>query len=224
MTQNIPIDVIHLGMQEYLPTYEAMKEYTQNRDDTSADQIWVLEHPPVFTLGLAGEIKHLLEPNSSIEVVQVDRGGQITYHGPGQLIVYLLINLKRHHLFVRTLVHKMEEAIIQTLAFYGVIAIRKAGAPGIYLSDSNEGFETLAGAKIAALGLKVTKHCTYHGLSLNVSMDLKPFSAINPCGFAGLQTVDLATLNKNISMNEVAQTLVKHLLFQLEKDERLGKQ
>ena len=209
------IEVLQLGVQDYLSTYEAMKDFTQRRNESTIDQIWVLEHPPVFTLGLAGEMQHLLDENSEIPLVRVDRGGQITYHGPGQLVIYLLLNLKRQQLFVRELVNKIEQAVIDTLLQLDVYAERKPGAPGIYLNDQNHGFEYLAGAKIAALGLKVTKQCTYHGLSLNVNMDLKPFEMINPCGYPGMQTVDLATLNKNKTLLEVSDIIIHQLTSQL---------
>jgi len=216
MTSNA-VEVINLGLQDYLTTYEAMKIFTQQRTESTKDQIWILEHPPVFTLGLAGENKHLLVQNSGIPLVSVDRGGQITYHGPGQLVIYLLINLKRQNLYVREFVNKIEQAIIDTLTQLHVYAERKAGAPGIYLNDKNSGYEHLSGAKIAALGLKITKQCSYHGLSLNVKMDLKPFEMINPCGYQGMQTVDLATLNKNITVLEVSDTLVTQLNRQLQQ-------
>jgi len=216
MTSNA-VEVINLGLQDYLTTYEAMKIFTQQRTESTKDQIWILEHLPVFTLGLAGENKHLLVQNSGIPLVSVDRGGQITYHGPGQLVIYLLINLKRQNLYVREFVNKIEQAIIDTLSQLDVYAERKAGAPGIYLNDKNSGYEHLSGAKIAALGLKITKQCSYHGLSLNVKMDLKPFEMINPCGYQGMQTVDLATLNKNITVLEVSDTLVTQLNRQLQQ-------
>jgi lipoyl(octanoyl) transferase len=149
--------------------------------------------------------------------VKVDRGGQITYHGPGQIIVYLLINLKRQNLFVREFVHKIEQATIDTLLQYGVHTERIPGAAGIYLNEQSSGFKHLKGAKIAALGLKITKQCSYHGLSLNVDMDLSPFKGINPCGYQGLQTIDLATLNKKLSISEVSDTLIEHLKIQLGK-------
>lgn len=211
------IEVLHLGEQDYQISFDAMRHYTQNRDHSSSDQIWVVEHPPVYTLGQAGDIHHLLDINTQIPVVKVDRGGQITYHGPGQVVLYLLINLKRRNLFVRELVNKMEQAIIDSLLHYGVYTERIQGAPGIYLNDQNSGFEYLSGAKIAALGLKITKQCSYHGLSLNVDMDLSPFKGINPCGYQGLQTIDLATLNKKLTTKEVSDTLVIHLKNQLEK-------
>jgi lipoyl(octanoyl) transferase len=216
MTSNA-VEVKYLGLQDYLTTYEAMKVFTQKRTEFTKDQIWVLEHPSVFTLGLAGENKHLLDQNSGIPLVPVDRGGQITYHGPGQLVVYLLLNLKRQNLYVREFVNKIEQAVIDTLAQLEVHAERKSGAPGIYLNDKNSGYEHLSGAKIAALGLKITKQCSYHGLSLNVKMDLKPFEMINPCGYEGLQTVDLATLNKNVTILEVSDTLIKQLNRQLQQ-------
>lgn len=209
---NAPVlEVLHLGLQEYSQTYERMKAYTASRDESSPDQFWLVEHPPVFTLGQAGDEAHLIDPQSEIQLVKVDRGGQITYHGPGQIVVYLLLDLKRHGFFVKALVNAMEQAIIDTLAEYGIAAERKPGAPGIYLSSNQAGFEYLQGAKIAALGLKISKHCSYHGLALNLDMDLKPFQAINPCGYEGMKTIDMATLGVKRPWGEVADCLVLHL-------------
>lgn len=205
-----------LGLQEYLPTYEAMKSFTESRTSDTPDEIWVLQHPPTYTLGQAGDSAHLLNPNTAIPLVSVNRGGQITYHGPGQIVVYLLLDLKRRHLFVRELVHKIEQTIIDTLADSGIFGTRKSGAPGIYLSDSAQVSETLVGAKIAALGLKVTKQCCYHGLALNVDMDLKPFEAINPCGYEGLKTIDMKSLGVSDNIDIVAKNLLSHLSQQLE--------
>jgi lipoyl(octanoyl) transferase len=205
-----------LGLQEYLPSYEAMKSFTESRTSDTPDEIWVLQHPPTYTLGQAGDSAHLLNPNTAIPLVSVNRGGQITYHGPGQVVVYLLLDLKRRHLFVRELVHRIEQAIIDTLADSGIAGIRKSGAPGIYLSDSPHVSEHLIGAKIAALGLKVTKQCCYHGLALNVDMDLKPFEAINPCGYEGLKTVDMKSLGVSDNIDIVAKNLLSHLSQQLE--------
>ena len=206
----------HLGMQDYLPTYEAMKSFTANRTEEAPDEIWVLQHPPTYTLGQAGDPAHLLKPNTDIPLVPIDRGGQITYHGPGQIVVYLLLDLRRRRLFVRDLVNRIEQAIIDTLADSGVIGVRKAGAPGIYLDGGGDIPEALIGAKIAALGLKVTKQCCYHGLALNVAMDLKPFEAINPCGYAGLRTIDLQTLGLSDNIDIVAKNILSHLSQQLE--------
>ena len=206
----------HLGLQDYLPTYEAMKSFTESRTSTTPDEIWILQHPPTYTLGQAGDRAHLLNATTKIPLVSVNRGGQITYHGPGQVVVYLLLDLKRRHLFVRELVHKIEQAIIDTLADSGIAGTRKSGAPGIYLSSSIQVPENLVGAKIAALGLKVTKQCCYHGLALNVDMDLKPFEAINPCGYAGLKTVDMKSLGVSDNINIVEKNILSHLSQQLE--------
>lgn len=206
----------HLGLQDYLPTYEAMKSFTESRTSTTPDEIWILQHPPTYTLGQAGDRAHLLNATTEIPLVSVNRGGQITYHGPGQVVVYLLLDLKRRHLFVRELVHKIEQAIIDTLADSGIAGTRKSGAPGIYISSSTQVSENLVGAKIAALGLKVTKQCCYHGLALNVDMDLKPFEAINPCGYAGLKTVDMKSLGVSDNINIVEKNILSHLSQQLE--------
>jgi lipoyl(octanoyl) transferase len=210
------IVIRHLGMQEYLPTYEAMKQFTANRDSQTLDEIWVLEHPPVYTLGQAGDPAHLLNPNTAIPLVPIDRGGQITYHGPGQIVVYLLLDLRRRHLFVRDLVSKLEQSVIDTLADFNIFSERHQGAPGIYLSQQDRLVKDLWGAKIAALGLKVTKQCCYHGLALNVDMDLGPFEAINPCGYAGLKTIDMASLGLSDNSDIVVKNLLSHLSQQLE--------
>ncbi len=210
------VQVRHLGLQDYLPTYEAMKKFTAERDATTPDEIWVLEHPSVYTLGQAGDVGHLLVKNSAIPLVPIDRGGQITYHGPGQIVVYLLLDLRRRKLFVRDLVHRIEQAIIDTLSDFKVLGERHPGAPGIYLSQDHPVALELIGAKIAALGLKVTKQCCYHGLALNVRMDLSPFEAINPCGYAGLKTIDLSMLGVSDNMDVVAESLLSHLSKQLE--------
>jgi len=210
------VQVRHLGVQDYLPTYEAMKKFTNERDASTPDEIWVLEHPPVYTLGQAGDLAHLLVKDSAIPLVPIDRGGQITYHGPGQVVVYLLLDLRRRKLFVRDLVNRIEQAIIDTLTDFKVSGERHQGAPGIYLSKDDSIAAHLIGAKIAALGLKVTKQCCYHGLALNVHMDLGPFEAINPCGYPGLKTVDLSSLGVSDNIGAVAKSLLSHLLKQLE--------
>lgn len=183
-----PIQVIDQGRQPYEPCFDAMRAFTAARTSETPDQIWLVEHPPVFTLGQAGDPSHLLAPDDAIPVVRIDRGGQITYHGPGQVVAYLLLDLRRRHLMVRELVHDIEQAVLDTLAAYNLAAERKPGAPGIYLSDGPH-----QGAKIAALGLKIRNGYSYHGVSLNVQMDLNPFLRINPCGYAGLETVDMAS-------------------------------
>jgi lipoyl(octanoyl) transferase len=170
-----------LGQVEYAPTWRAMQAFTTDRNEASSDELWLCEHPPVFTQGLAGKPEHLLR-DIGIPVVKIDRGGQITYHGPGQIVCYLLLDLKRRGLTVKTLVNRMEQAVIDLLAGYGITAERCAGAPGVYVGA----------AKIAALGLKVKRNCCYHGLALNVAMDLSPFAAINPCGYAGMAVTQLS--------------------------------
>ena len=165
----------HLGQVDYLSTWQAMQDFTARRDATATDEIWLLQHPPVYTLGQAGKPEHLLD-DIDIPLVRIDRGGQITYHGPGQVVAYLLVDLKRRGFGVRELVSRMEQAVIDLLAEHGVRGERRADAPGVYV----------AGAKIAALGLRIKHGCSYHGLALNVDMDLSPFSHINPCGYPGM--------------------------------------
>jgi len=172
--------VRHLGLVDYLPTLEAMRTLTAERDETTPDEIWLLQHPQIFTQGQAGKPEHLLAPGD-IPVVQVERGGQVTYHGPGQLVAYLLLDLRRLDLGVRELVTLMEQALVEVLASYGVEAAPKADAPGVYVK----------GDKIASLGLRVRRGCSFHGLALNVDMDMMPFQRINPCGYAGLQMTQL---------------------------------
>lgn len=193
-----------LGLVPYEPTWRAMQEFTRTRGPETPDELWLCEHPPVFTLGLAGKPEHLLR-DVGIPVVKTDRGGQVTYHGPGQIVGYLLLDLKRRGLTVKGLVARIEQAVIDLLAEYGVAASRLEGAPGVYV----------AGAKVAALGLKVKNGCTYHGLSLNVAMDLSPFSAINPCGYEGLAVTSLAELCGETSIDRVGDRLVARLEEQL---------
>lgn len=210
--------VRRLGRVEYAPTVHAMQALTNARTDTTPDELWVLEHPPVFTLGQAGKPEHLIAP-TAIPVVQTDRGGQITYHGPGQVVVYVLIDLRRRGYFVREAVQRIEQAAIDTLAAHGIVAERHAGAPGVYLAQATAGAPQ--GAKISALGLKVRNGCTYHGISLNVAMDLAPFALINPCGYAGMAVTDMASCLPAPEArspqflarvgDELAQQLVQHL-------------
>jgi len=195
--------VQRLGQRDYAATWQAMRAFTERRTADTADEIWLLEHPPVFTLGLNGKPEHLLAPGD-IPLVKTDRGGQVTYHGPGQLIAYLLLDLKRRGLGVKEMVSRMEQAVIDLLAAEGIEGQRRAGAPGIYVE----------GKKIAALGLRVRRGCSYHGLSLNVDMDLAPFSRINPCGFEGLQTTQLRELRPGIDKAQVADELLRQLLRQ----------
>lgn len=187
------LQIIRRGVEAYPASYDAMRAYTDSRTSASPDQLWIVEHPPVFTLGLGADISHVINPHD-IPVVQTDRGGEVTYHGPGQVVIYLLMDLRRNHpgarLFAREFVQRIEQAVIDTLAAYNLAGERKQGAPGIYVSHG-----PWQGAKIAALGLKIRGNgCTYHGVSLNVAMDLTPFSWINPCGYEGLATVDMQTL------------------------------
>ena len=172
-----------LGRRDYLPTLDAMRAYTEARTATTTDEAWLVEHPPVYTLGRAGLTEHVLDPGS-IPVVRADRGGQVTYHGPGQLVVYTLLDLRRRGIGIKDFVHLLEGCVIELLAGHGIEAGRRSGAPGVYV----------AGAKIAALGLRVRHGCSYHGVSLNVDMDLTPFTRINPCGYPGLAVTQLAAL------------------------------
>ncbi|MFC0047710.1 MAG: lipoyl(octanoyl) transferase LipB [Chromatiaceae bacterium] len=178
-----------------------MQQFTDQRDDSTIDEIWLLEHPPVFTQGQAGKAEHLLFPGE-IPVVQVDRGGQVTYHGPGQLVAYVLLNIKRRNLGVRQLVNLIEQSIIDTLAANQVNAYAKSDAPGVYVDEK----------KVASLGLRVRKGCTFHGLALNVDMDLSPFSRINPCGYAGMQMVQSKDLGGPVSMLQAKQQLTAQLV------------
>jgi len=193
-----------LGLQPYTPCLQAMQTFTDSRCKSSEDEIWLLEHEPVFTQGQAGKAEHILQ-QTQVPVVQTDRGGQVTYHAPGQLIAYLLLDLKRLGLGVRQLVTVMEEALVATLAQCGVDARAKADAPGVYVED----------AKIASLGLRVRKGCSFHGLALNIDMDLSPFLAINPCGYPGLNMVQLTDLAVNVDKHEVAQQLLSQLMQRL---------
>lgn len=224
------IDLHRLGRVDYLPTLEAMKSFTAARNtvissqigpgrpSTGPDQLWICEHPPLFTQGLAGKAGHVLNAGD-VPVVQTDRGGQVTYHGPGQVVAYPLLDLKRAGYFVKEYVYRIEEAVIHTLAHFGVTGHRLSGAPGIYVRmDDPFSHAALTGpahpadpfrglGKIAALGIKVSRHCTYHGVSLNVAMDLEPFSRINPCGYAGLLTTDLSTIGVSVSWQDAAEVL-----------------
>jgi lipoyl(octanoyl) transferase len=207
--------VKHLGVADYESTYQAMRDFTQQRDGDTPDEIWILEHPPVFTLGLAGDASNLHSPSNQIPLVQVDRGGEITYHGPGQIVVYLLLDLRRLGIFVKELVSRIEQALIDTLTDFGIQAERHAGAPGIYIAQEGAIPLEYQGAKIAALGLKVSKGCSYHGLALNVSTDLAAFARIHPCGYEGLRTVDMQTLGIKDNIDIISQTLLGHLQKQL---------
>ena len=277
-----PINSINLGKVDYLPTYEAMQNFTAQRTAETPDQLWLCEHPAVYTQGLAGRAEHIFMPGS-IPVVQTNRGGQVTYHGPGQVVAYPLIDLKRAGYFIKEYVYRIEEAVIRTLLHFGVTGHRVAGAPGIYVRLDDPGSHALLPqrpakmeiiqdeevvipeeavipeqavipgltrdpvprehwiadqvrndssrrqlvtvppepdftglGKIAALGIKVSRNCTYHGVALNVAMDLEPYSRINPCGYAGLQTVDLSTIGVHVGWAEAADILGQRLARQLE--------
>ena len=201
-----------LGRADYVPTWDAMRQFTGQRTPESEDELWLVEHPPVFTLGQAGRREHLLAA-TDIPVIATDRGGQITYHGPGQVVAYPLLDLRRLGIFVKDLVFRIEQATIQTLEAYGVDARRVKGAPGVYVpyAPSRAAAEFAGLAKIAALGIKVARGCSYHGLAVNVGMDLRPFSLINPCGYANLPAVDLATLDIQVGWNDAATRLAERL-------------
>jgi lipoyl(octanoyl) transferase len=215
-----PVQVRHLGQADYEPVFAAMRAFTDARTPDTADELWIVEHPPVFTLGLGADRSHVLAPHD-VPVVQTDRGGEVTFHGPGQVVIYLLMDLRRQKpggkLFARQFVTKIEQAIIDVLAAYNLAGERVAGAPGIYMAEGPR-----KGAKIAALGLKVRGNgCTYHGVSLNVAMDLAPFTWINPCGYAGLETVDMRTMGVNAALADVQAALAAELVQQLAPTEFL---
>ncbi len=194
--------VRQLGRQPYEPIFEAMKRFTDDRDQNTQDEIWLVEHDAVFTQGQAGKAEHILMPGD-IPVVQVDRGGQVTYHGPGQQVIYLMLNIKRRKLGVRHLVTAMEEAVVGLLEKYGVTAYPKPDAPGVYVDEK----------KVCSLGLRIRNGCSFHGLALNVNMDLSPFQRINPCGYAGMEMIDTARLNGPTTL-ETAGNELTHLLLE----------
>ncbi len=209
----IPVAVVpeppvirRLGEVPYAPTLERMRGFTQARDNATRDELWLLEHPPVYTVGIAGKTEHWPRADNGIPVLRIDRGGQITYHGPGQLVAYLLLDLRRRGLSVRPLVRRMEQAVIDVLAGYGIAAHGRPEAPGVYVGN----------AKIAALGLRVRNGCCYHGLALNVDADLAPFHAINPCGYPGLEVTRTADLGIRASKEQIGERLVECLLEQLQ--------
>ena len=217
------IDIRQLGRVDYLPTYVAMQDFTAQRIPDGPDALWICEHNPVFTQGLAGKAEHILHNDAAIPVVQTNRGGQVTFHGPGQVVAYPLIDLQRAGYYVKEYVYRVEESVLRTLAHFGVTGHRVAGAPGIYVRlDDPFSHAALTGpahpgdpfrglGKIAALGIKVSRHCTYHGVALNVAMDLEPYSRINPCGYANLQTVDLSTIGVQTTWDEAAGVLASKL-------------
>jgi lipoyl(octanoyl) transferase len=200
----VDIAVKYLGRMEYEPAWRAMQAFTEARGESTADELWVLEHPPVFTLGQAGKREHLLHA-TDIPVIPIDRGGQITYHGPGQVVVYVLVDLKRRGYGVRELVGRMEQAVIELLSESGVKAESRHGAPGVYVQD----------AKIAALGLRIKQGRSYHGLALNVDMDLSPFALINPCGYPGMAVTQTRDLGIPGTMAELGERLARRLALKI---------
>ncbi len=230
----MPLQVRHLGRADYRETLEAMQRFTAERDGGTPDALWICEHDALYTQGVAGKADHVLAP-AGIPVVATNRGGQVTFHGPGQVVAYPLIDLRRAGYFVKEYVYRIEEAVIRTLGHFGVTGHRVAGAPGIYVRLDDPFSHALlpqrpqhaeaAGAaaepdftglgKIAALGIKVSRHCTYHGVALNVDMDLEPYSRINPCGYAGLSTVDLSTIGVQTTWDEAAAVLAGQLATRL---------
>ena len=197
--------IVHeLGIMDYQSAWDDMRLFNMQRNALTLDEIWILEHPPVFTLGLNGKAQHILDAHA-IPVIQCDRGGQVTYHGPGQLVAYVLLDLQRRHWGVKKLVNCLEQAIIELLADYAIQGQRRADAPGVYVD----------GAKIAALGLRVRQGCCYHGLSFNVDMDLTPFTYINPCGYQGLSSTQLKSLHPQLDYGLVKKQLISHLSQQL---------
>jgi lipoyl(octanoyl) transferase len=204
---HVPVPAIHsLGLVEYQPTWDAMKRFTAERTAHTRDEIWMVQHPPVYTLGPAGKLEHLLH-GTAIPVVKIDRGGQITYHGPGQIVAYMLLDMRRWKISVRELVRLMEQAVIDLLAEFGVAAQYREDAPGVYVGD----------AKIAALGLKIKNGYCYHGLSFNVDMDLTPFGNINPCGHAGLRVTQACQQGVTYSINELQAQLAQNLVHRLQR-------
>lgn len=206
--ENLPlVHLLDLGIQDYQETWQAMVQFTENRKAETPDQIWIVEHPPVYTMGLAAKAEHVLNPRN-IPVVNTDRGGQVTYHGPGQIVIYLLLDLKRRKLGIKSLVSAIENSLINLLADYAIESHTIENAPGVYVNNK----------KIAALGLRVRRNGCYHGLSLNIDMDLDPFTGINPCGYSDLEVIQLKDLNSEYNLNnikQIQQDLVKCLLAQL---------
>ena len=201
---SIAFKVRELGLRDYQSVWDDMRTFNQQRDVTSSDEIWLVEHPATFTLGLNGKPEHIIDAHD-IPVIQCDRGGQVTYHGPGQIVAYIMLDLQRRHWGIKKLVNRLEQTVIDVLAEYEIAAERKSDAPGVYVD----------GAKIAALGLRVRRGCSYHGLSFNVDMDLAPFSYINPCGFEGLSSTQLKDCRIDVDIEQVKQQLLHHLTQQL---------
>lgn len=205
---NQTITIRDLGRQDYVPLWHAMQQFTDARTETTGDEIWFTEHPPVFTMGLNASQDHLLAPGD-IPVVQIDRGGQVTFHGPGQLMIYPLLDLRRSNMGVRTLVTALEQSVVDLVADFDIDAASRADAPGVYVS----------GDKLASVGLRIRRGCSFHGMALNVAIDLEPFSRINPCGYAELKMTDLKTLGVDLNLQEVWPRLLPHFLHQLGLDD-----
>lgn len=205
LSQNTVL-IRHYGLQPYQSVSDAMHHFTQQRDEETPDEIWLTEHPPVFTQGQAGKAEHILAPGN-IPVVQSDRGGQVTFHGPGQQIMYVMLDLRRRKLGVRALVTVLEQTVVNTLAEYGISACPRPDAPGVYV----------AGKKICSLGLRIRNGCSFHGLSLNVNMDTSPFLRINPCGYAGLEMAQVADFVPGIMLEEIQPYLIRHMMLLLEQ-------
>ena len=205
---NQTITIRDLGRQDYVPLWHAMQQFTDARTETTGDEIWFTEHPPVFTMGLNASQDHLLAPGD-IPVVQIDRGGQVTFHGPGQLMIYPLLDLRRSNMGVRTLVTALEQSVVDLVADFDIDAASRADAPGVYVS----------GDKLASVGLRIRRGCSFHGMALNVAIDLEPFSRINPCGYAELKMTDLKTLGVDLNLREVWPRLLPHFLHQLGLDD-----
>ena len=195
------IVIRQLGLQAYEPVYQRMQQFNAARTAHTTDELWLLQHPPVFTMGLNAKPEHVLNA-ANVPVVHIDRGGQVTYHGPGQLIAYLLVDLKRNNLGVRQMVTSMEQAVIALLSTHAIDSTARSDAPGVYVE----------GSKVAALGLRIKRHSSYHGLSLNIDMDLRPFEQINPCGYEGLQVTQLRDLGVTDTVDSIEQQLMTHLL------------
>ncbi|RYF01164.1 MAG: lipoyl(octanoyl) transferase LipB [Comamonadaceae bacterium] len=227
------MELRHLGRADYASTLHAMQQFTEERTPATPDSLWICEHPPLFTQGLAGRNDHILNP-AGIPVIATNRGGQVTFHGPGQVVAYPLMDLRRAGYFVKEYVYRIEEAVIRTLVHFGVTGHRVGGAPGVYVrlddpashallpqrpqrqsGDAVAAVDFTGLGKIAALGIKVSRHCTYHGVALNVDMDLEPYSRINPCGHAGLRTVDLSTIGVQTTWDEAAAVLGHQLSIRL---------
>lgn len=209
--ETLPLIVRRLGRRDYEPVWRDMSDFTDRRGADTPDELWLVEHPPVFTLGQAGRREHVLDAGD-IPLIQVDRGGQVTYHGPGQLVAYPMLDLRRRGIGIRRLVHELEQAVIEQLAGYGIRADRRQDAPGVYV----------AGRKIAALGLRVRRGCTFHGLAFNVAMDLSPFSRIDPCGYAGLEVTQVSELGGPDDLETVGADLVASLCRVLRYSEGSG--